>query len=167
MRYFNLEPSFKLRWCRVRHLDRARDLTYWTSWPSGLGNYLLCKRFPAQTLLWSLEFVIRTNLENDTIAESYILISQLFKTHYSKDNNLIVCFYYFTYVFRVKLHSLIVWNRRDIWWFSESNWIRTHNQFLNKDSTIQPCWPVYLCNRVMVYKLNGCGFEWHCNILFK
>ena len=27
------------------------------SWPSGLGNDFVCKRFAVQTLLWSLEFV--------------------------------------------------------------------------------------------------------------
>ena len=37
-------------------------------WPSGLGNYFVCRRFPVQTLLWSLEFVIQINLEHDTIA---------------------------------------------------------------------------------------------------
>ena len=37
-------------------------------WPSGLGNYFVCKRFAVQTLLWPLEFVIQINLEHDTIA---------------------------------------------------------------------------------------------------
>ena len=37
------------------------------SWPSGLGNYFVYKRFTVQTLLWSLEFVIQTNLEHVTI----------------------------------------------------------------------------------------------------
>ena len=37
-------------------------------WPSRLGNYFLCKRFAFQILLWSLEFVIKINLEHDTIA---------------------------------------------------------------------------------------------------
>ena len=27
-------------------------------WPSGLGNYIICKRFAVQTLLWSLEFAV-------------------------------------------------------------------------------------------------------------
>ena len=33
----------------------------------GLGNYFVCKRFAFQTLLWSLEFVIQTTSEHDTI----------------------------------------------------------------------------------------------------
>ena len=37
-------------------------------WPSGLGNYFVCKRFAVQILIWSLEFVIQINLEQDTIA---------------------------------------------------------------------------------------------------
>ena len=37
-------------------------------WPSGLGNDFVCKRLAVQTLPWSLEFVIQTNLEHDTIA---------------------------------------------------------------------------------------------------
>ena len=36
-------------------------------WPSGLGNDFECKRFTVQTLLWSLEFVIQINLEQNTI----------------------------------------------------------------------------------------------------
>ena len=67
----------------------------------------------------------------------------------------------------VVLNSLIVRNRRDIWWFSESNGIQTHSHFVNEHLTIQPCWPVCLCDPVLVYKLNGWGFESHCNILFK
>ena len=39
-------------------------------WPSGLGNYFVCKRFAVQTLLWLLEFVIQINLEYDTIEVS-------------------------------------------------------------------------------------------------
>ena len=35
---------------------------------SGLGNGFLCKRFAAQTLLWSLEFVTLINLKHNTIA---------------------------------------------------------------------------------------------------
>ena len=38
-----------------------------TLWPSGLGNYFVCKLFTIQTLLWSMEFVIQVNLEHDTI----------------------------------------------------------------------------------------------------
>ena len=38
-----------------------------SKWPSGLGNFFVCKRFAVQTLLWSLEFVIQINLGYDTI----------------------------------------------------------------------------------------------------
>ena len=41
-------------------------------WPSGLGNYLICKRFAVQTLLWSLEFVIQINLKHDTITVNWL-----------------------------------------------------------------------------------------------
>ena len=37
-------------------------------WPSGLGNYFVCKRFAVQTLVFSLEFVIQIKLEHDIIA---------------------------------------------------------------------------------------------------
>ena len=36
--------------------------------PSGLGNYFIFKRFAVQSLLWLLQFVIKINLEHDTIA---------------------------------------------------------------------------------------------------
>ena len=39
-------------------------------WPSGLGNFIVCKRFAVQTLLWSLGFVIQINFEHNTIAVS-------------------------------------------------------------------------------------------------
>ena len=35
---------------------------------SVLGNYFVFKRFPVQTILLSLEFVTKINLEHDTIA---------------------------------------------------------------------------------------------------
>ena len=66
--------------CNTKLSQCSDDL----SCPSGLGNYFVSKKFPVQTLRWSLEFVIRTNLEHDTIAESYTLILQLFKTHYQR-----------------------------------------------------------------------------------
>ena len=50
---------------------RAKFETAMVSWPSGLGNYFVCKGFAVQTLLWSLEFVIRINLEHDTIANRF------------------------------------------------------------------------------------------------
>ena len=74
-RYFKFEPGFKVQCCRARNLRRARDLTYQTSWPSGLGNYFICN---------FLEFVFETNLEHDTVRKSYTLILQLFKTHYER-----------------------------------------------------------------------------------
>ena len=85
-RYFNFEPSLKLRWCRARDLFgsqipvttggfelriiyiQSRYLTHQARWPSGLGNDFVCNRFAVQTLPWSLEFIIRTNLEHNTIA---------------------------------------------------------------------------------------------------
>ena len=75
LRYFNPVRSFKLRWCRARDLSGSqipvttggferRIFCIWSSylthkslWVSGLGNYFM--RFVAQTLLWSLEFVIQ------------------------------------------------------------------------------------------------------------
>ena len=65
-----------LAWYRLqnRFLRRLQNRvlrirqTYWAWWPGRLGNYLVCKRFAVQTLLWSLEFVIQINLEHDTIA---------------------------------------------------------------------------------------------------
>ena len=38
---------------------------------SGLVNYLVCKRFRVQTLLWSLVFLIEINLEHDASAASW------------------------------------------------------------------------------------------------
>ena len=32
-------------------------LDHWALWPSGLGNWMECKRFAVKTLLWSLEYV--------------------------------------------------------------------------------------------------------------
>ena len=58
-------------------------LTYQASWPSGLGNYFACKKFAVQTLLWSLEFVIETNPEHDTIAVSNLARSRsIHKNHF-------------------------------------------------------------------------------------
>ena len=71
------------------------------SWPSGLGNRFVYKRFLVQTLLWSLKFVIKTNLERDTIAVSDLARSwsisifllhlnfyQNFKNHYAEKLNI-------------------------------------------------------------------------------
>ena len=44
-------------------------------WPSGLGNYFVCKRFAVQTILWSLEFVIQINLKHNTIAVMIVIFS--------------------------------------------------------------------------------------------
>ena len=59
-----------LRWCCARDLFGLQIpvTTGGTWWPSGLGNYFVCKRLAVQTLLWSLEFVIQINLEHNTIA---------------------------------------------------------------------------------------------------
>ena len=43
---------------------------------SGLGNFISCKRFAIQTLLWSLELVIHQNLEHNTIIELFCLKSE-------------------------------------------------------------------------------------------
>ena len=97
LRYFNFEPSFKLRWCRARELFGLQfpvttggfelriscirvlriRLAYYALWPSGIGKYFLCKRFAVQTLLWPLEFVIQIILEHGTIAE-LICVYRLF-----------------------------------------------------------------------------------------
>ena len=34
----------------------------------GFNNYFVCKRFTVPNLLWSLEFMIKINLEHNTIA---------------------------------------------------------------------------------------------------
>ena len=60
----------KLRWCCARDLFWIADSSDHSSkvlWSSGLGNYLVCKIFAVQTLLWSLEFVFEINLEHDAI----------------------------------------------------------------------------------------------------
>ena len=58
-------------------LHMVSDISF-ALWPSGLGNYFVCKRFieihAVQTLLWSLEFVIQINLEHDTIAKYLMLV---------------------------------------------------------------------------------------------
>ena len=57
----------KLKFClRITTIFLRNN--YNSSWPSGLSNYFVCKRFGVQTLLWSLEFVIQTNLEHGTMA---------------------------------------------------------------------------------------------------
>ena len=35
--------------------------TFYTLWPSRLGNYMVLKKLVVQTPLWSLEFVIQSN----------------------------------------------------------------------------------------------------------
>ena len=87
LRYFNLEPSFKVRWCSAQDLlgsqipmttggfelriSCIRSLLHTKSLsnpPTSYARDFVCKRFVVQTLLWSLEFVILVNLEDDTIA---------------------------------------------------------------------------------------------------
>ena len=82
LRYFNFEPSFKLQWFCAQDLFGSQipvttggfelwisciQSSYLTLWPSGLGNYFVCKRFTVETLLWSLESVIQINLKHNTI----------------------------------------------------------------------------------------------------
>ena len=49
----------------------TNSLGHNASWPSGLGNYFVCKRFAVYTLLWSLVFVIQINLEHDIITINF------------------------------------------------------------------------------------------------
>ena len=35
---------------------------------SGLGNYLICKRFAVKAFLWSVAFVVQINIKHNTIA---------------------------------------------------------------------------------------------------
>ena len=66
LRYFNFEPSFKLRWRHARDLFGSQiPVSTWGF--ELLGNYFVCKGFAVQTLLRSLEFMIQINLEHDTI----------------------------------------------------------------------------------------------------
>ena len=81
LRYFNFEPSFKLRWGRARDSFGSQNLDHKllgfmdALWHSGLGNYFVCRRFAVQTLLWSLEFVIQIKLEHDTIAVYFLSLN--------------------------------------------------------------------------------------------
>ena len=89
LRYFNFQPSFKLRWCHARDLFGSRipvtiggfelRISCESLWPIGWGNYFVCKRFAFQTLLWSLEFVIQINLEHNTIATTFVFLCKNFK----------------------------------------------------------------------------------------
>ena len=72
LRYFNFEPSFKLRWCRARDLFGSQIPVTTGGFELQISSiqrshYFVCKRFVVQTLMWSLEFVIQINLEHDTI----------------------------------------------------------------------------------------------------
>ena len=72
-----------------------------------------------------------------------------------------VCYYQVTYAFQnesILYSSLNVMefrarNRRDIWSLSDSNGIRTHNHLVRK-RTLN-----HLVDCVLVYEVNGCGFE--------
>ena len=74
LRYFNFEPSFKLRWCGARDLFGSQipvtsggfELRTSCIRSSYLTHY--AKRFAVQTHLRSLEFVIQINIEHDAIA---------------------------------------------------------------------------------------------------
>ena len=74
------------------------------TWPSGFNNYFyfLCKRFAVQTLLWSLEFLIKVNLEYSTIVvwnlprswsisiEILFLLHHIISLHFSNCNYMVV-----------------------------------------------------------------------------
>ena len=86
LRYFNFKSSLKLWWCWARDLFwsqipvtagrfelqiswiQSSYLTHYVIGPNYyfVCNYFICKRLAVQTLLWSLEFVIKINLEPDT-----------------------------------------------------------------------------------------------------
>ena len=104
LRYFNFESSFKLRWWGARDLFGSQipvttggfelriscmQSSYLTLLGLvGLGNYFACKRFAVQTLLWSQDFVIQTNLEHVAIAVficCFSYIAKQFESH-SKEN---------------------------------------------------------------------------------
>ena len=53
-------------------------------WPSGLGNYFVCKRFAGQTLLWSLEFVIQIN---EYLYSGYVIGFDIRSTFSLSDGN--------------------------------------------------------------------------------
>ena len=53
--------------------------------PIGLGNYFVCNRFAFQTLLWSLEFLIQSNLKNDTITIINVVYSLYFVEFSAQD----------------------------------------------------------------------------------
>ena len=95
LRYFNFEPGFKLRWCRALDLFGSRSPV--ALWPSGLGNYFVCKRFTVQALLWSLKFVIQKNLEHDTIRVWKLRVCQKYieVTFNSKDRYYYVKIHYY------------------------------------------------------------------------
>ena len=59
----------RLRYVEILRLGYAEILR--------LGNYFVCKRFAVQTLLWSLGFVIQTNLEHGTMAYLKIITNAL------------------------------------------------------------------------------------------
>ena len=84
LRYFNFEPSFKLRWCRARDLFGSQIPVTTRGFELQISCKsldLVCKRFAVQTLLWSLEFVIQINLEHDTIAVSVFVFTIIFCYH--------------------------------------------------------------------------------------
>ena len=52
----------KLRWCCTQGLfwiTNSSEHRSKASWPGRLGNYLVCKKFVVQILLWSMEFMIQ------------------------------------------------------------------------------------------------------------
>ena len=82
------------------------------SWPNGLGNYFVCKRFEVQTLLWSLEFVIQINLEHDTITWLEVEVSEVvfwfdFAVYTNKFTLLFFSLTLSVYIYQVIWHSFL------------------------------------------------------------
>ena len=81
---------------------------------------------------------------------------------------LTVCYYHVTYAFQSKstlygclnVKEFLAQNRRDIWRLSDSNVIRTHNHLVCKRTLNNLA--KLASGSVFVYKLSGCGFEFHC-----
>ena len=86
--------------------------------------------------------------------------------------HLTVCFYHVTYAFQsestlyscLNVKELLARSRREIWRWSDCNWIRTHNHLVHKRTLNHlAIWPAWLNGWVFVYELSGCGFESSCS----
>ena len=116
----------KLQWCCARDLFSiaySSDHSSKVLWSSGLGNYLACKIFAVQTLLWSLEFVFEINLEHDTIkiwnlARSWNIIIKI-ATYWSDSvwfyslNNTLVTYFAILSIFRSTLYYMTKYGCKD------------------------------------------------------